>query len=268
MNRWIEEAHGTVVSHMTLDEARSAGAVAMFGEKYDTDEVRVVDVPGVAMELCGGTHVSNTSEIGLFKIVSESGPSAGVRRIEAVCGAAVLPYLKVRDSVVKQLSVALKAKPEELPPRVSALQEELRAKNKELEAALSELAVAKAMSTVDSCTVAKNGKYVVAKLEGNVSSDALKMAAGRVGDKLGPSSAVVLASVSNGKVSFVASVGSDAQENAGLKAGNVVGTIAKICGGGGGGRPNLAQAGGRDASRLDEALTRANSLLEEAFNNS
>lgn len=266
VNGWIGDAHATVVSHMSLDEAKTAGAVAMFGEKYDADEVRVVDVPGVSMELCGGTHVTNTADIGLFKIVSESGPAAGVRRIEAVCGAAVLPYLQVRDAVVKELTVALKAKPDELPPRVAALQDELRSKSKELESARAELAVAKALDAVENRVEAATGTFVVAKLEGTVSADSMKKAAGRVMERLGNSCAVVLAAAADGKVSFVAAVDDTAQKGAGIKAGKLVGEVAKVCGGGGGGRPNLAQAGGRDASKLDEAMKKAEELLREAFN--
>lgn len=268
INEWIEQAHDTVVSEMSLDEARKAGAVAMFGEKYDADRVRVVDVPGVSMELCGGTHVANTADIGLFKIIGESGPSAGVRRIEAVCGAAVLPYLSVRDDAVRQLSASLKAKPEELPRRVTALQEELKGKTKELDAALGELAVARAMSLVESCITMPNGTFVVAKMDGEVSSDSLKVAAERVGQKLGDSSAVVLASVAGDKVSFAAALGKEAHTTRGLHAGQLVGKIAKLCGGGGGGRANIAQAGGRDATKVAEALGTARSMLEDAFRQS
>ena len=122
INGWINEAHALQVQEMAIDQAKAAGAVAMFGEKY-ADVVRVVDVPGVSMELCGGTHVANTAEIGLFKIVAESGVAAGIRRIEAVAGPAVLAYLNERDAVVKQLGDRFKAQPAEIVDRVAALQE-------------------------------------------------------------------------------------------------------------------------------------------------
>ena len=122
INGWINEAHALQVQEMAIDQAKAAGAVAMFGEKY-ADVVRVVDVPGVSMELCGGTHVANTAEIGLFKIVAESGVAAGIRRIEAVAGPAVLAYLNERDAVVKQLGDRFKAQPGEIVERVTALQE-------------------------------------------------------------------------------------------------------------------------------------------------
>src|SRR5205085_7310875 len=122
-----------------IDEAKRRGAIAMFGEKYG-DEVRVIDFPGVSMELCGGTHVHNTAEIGVFKIVSETGIAAGIRRIEAVAGPAVLDYLNVRDKVVRELSDRFKAKPEELPERITSIQSELKTTQKQLEALKQELA--------------------------------------------------------------------------------------------------------------------------------
>jgi alanyl-tRNA synthetase len=267
INSWIAAGHSTVVESMPIAEAKARGAVAMFGEKYG-DEVRVVDVPGVSMELCGGTHVANTADIGLFKIMSESGPSSGVRRIEAVCGAAVLPYLSVRDDSVKQLCIALKARPEELPGRVASLQEELRKKGKELDAVRSEMAVAQSMSLLDSAEVRGDGKYIVALIEGDIAADSLKTAAERLGQRMGDDGAVVLASVCDGKVSFVGSVGKKLQKDAELHAGKLIGTVAKVCGGGGGGRPNLAQAGGRDPTRVDEALETARKLLDESLNGS
>jgi alanyl-tRNA synthetase len=143
VNTWIAESHTAEVEVMPLETAKAKGAVAMFGEKYGA-EVRVIDFPGVSMELCGGTHVSNTAEIGLFKIISETGVAAGVRRIEAVAGPAVLEYLNVRDAVVRDLSDRFKAKPEELPDRITTLQGDLKTAQKELQALKAELAVAKA----------------------------------------------------------------------------------------------------------------------------
>lgn len=264
INGWVADGHSTVVETMPIADAKAKGAVAMFGEKYG-DDVRVVDVPGVSMELCGGIHVGNTADIGLFKIMSESGPSSGVRRIEAVCGAAVLPYLSVRDEVVKQLCLSLKARPEELPGRVASLQEELRAKGKELDSVRSEMAVAQTMSLVDTAEIRGDGKYVVALIDGDVEPDSLKNAAERLGQRMGDSGAVVLASSSSGKVSFAGYVGKSLQKGSGLHAGNLVGAIAKICGGGGGGRPNLAQAGGRDPSRIEEALQTARIMLDSSL---
>lgn len=260
INGWISDGYKTMVSNMTLDEAKKAGAVAMFGEKYDANEVRVVDVPGVSMELCGGTHVENTADIGLFKITSESGPSSGVRRIEAVCGAAVMPYLNVRDSAVRELSVSLKARPEELSKRVAALQEDLKAKSKMLDIALAQLAVAKALTLSKDATIVGEYSFIVDKLDGSISSDSLKSATEGLAEKMGDNGVVLLASENDGKVSFVAIVGKHVQKK-GVYAGKLVGSVAKKCGGGGGGRPNFAQAGGRDASKLGEALNEARNFL-------
>ncbi|MEA5507162.1 alanine--tRNA ligase [Halotia wernerae UHCC 0503] len=258
VNTWIAEAHIANVEVLPLAEAKARGAVAMFGEKYG-DEVRVIDFPGVSMELCGGTHVSNTGEIGVFKIISETGVASGVRRIEAVSGPAILDYLNVRDKVVKDLSDRFKVKPEELPDRITTLQTELRTAEKQLETLKSQLAIAKSDSLLETVETVGDHKLIVAHLEG-VDPESLKTAAERLLQKIG-NGAVVLGSVPEaGKVSIVAAFSPEVNKK-GLQAGKFVGTIAKICGGGGGGRPNLAQAGGRDASKLPEALETAKSKL-------
>lgn len=260
VNTWIAEAHEADVSIMALDEAKAKGATAMFGEKY-ADEVRVIDFPGVSMELCGGTHVRNTAEIGAFKIVSETGISSGVRRIEAVAGPAVLDYLKVRDQVVRELGDRFKVKPDEVVSRVNALQAELKDTQKQLESLKAELAVAKSDQLVSEAEAVGSFKILVANL-GEIDAKALQTAAERLQQKLGAGSAVVLGSLpGDGKVSLVAAFSPEVNK-AGLQAGKFVGAIAKICGGGGGGRPNLAQAGGRDASKLPAALEAAREELK------
>ncbi|MEM1172654.1 MAG: alanine--tRNA ligase [Cyanobacteria bacterium P01_H01_bin.35] len=261
VNSWIAEAHPATVEEMPLEVAKAKGAVAMFGEKY-ADVVRVVDYPGVSMELCGGTHVTNTAEIGVFKIISEAGISSGVRRIEAVAGLAVLDYLNVRDTVVKELSDRFKAKPEELSERVSNLQQELKESQKQLEALKGELAVAKSDQLLGNAETVGEFQILVAEMPG-VDAEALKTAAERLQQKLGES-AVVLGSASEGKVSLVAAF-SKSVNGKGLQAGKFIGGIAKICGGGGGGRPNLAQAGGRDPSKLKEALESAREQLVDGL---
>uniref|UniRef100_UPI003BB73DD1 alanine--tRNA ligase n=1 Tax=Merismopedia glauca TaxID=292586 RepID=UPI003BB73DD1 len=254
VNTWISEAHSGDTSIMSLNEAKAKGAIAMFGEKY-SEQVRVLDFPGVSMELCGGTHVSNTAEIGAFKIVSESGIAAGVRRIEAVAGPAILDYLNVRDAVVKELSDRFKAKPEELPDRITTLQNDLKSAQKELEALKGELAIAKSDKLVDLAETVGDYQILVAEIP-QVDPEALKTAAERLLHKL-KAGAVVLASVPEAdKVSLVAAFSPEVNKK-GLQAGKFIGAIAKICGGGGGGRPNLAQAGGRDASKLPQALESA-----------
>ncbi|AFY45189.1 alanine--tRNA ligase [Nostoc sp. PCC 7107] len=258
VNTWISEAHSAKIEVLPLAEAKARGAVAMFGEKYG-EEVRVIDFPSVSMELCGGTHVSNTAEIGVFKIISEAGVASGVRRIEAVSGLAILDYLNVRDKVVKDLSDRFKVKPEELPDRITTLQTELRTTEKQLETLKGQLAIAKSDSLLETAQTLGDHKIIVAQLEG-VDPESLKTAAERLLQKIG-NGAVVLGSVPEaGKVSIVAAFSPEVNKK-GLQAGKFVGAIAKICGGGGGGRPNLAQAGGRDDSKLPEALAQAQSEL-------
>ncbi|MGF1992310.1 MAG: alanine--tRNA ligase [Nostoc sp. ZfuVER08] len=258
VNTWIAQAHTAKVEVLPLAEAKARGAVAMFGEKYG-EEVRVIDFKSVSMELCGGTHVSNTAEIGVFKIISEAGVASGVRRIEAVSGPAVLDYLNVRDKVVKDLSDRFKVKPEELPDRITSLQTELRTAEKQLESLKGQLAIAKSDSLLQTAETVGDFKVIVAQLE-DVDPESLKTAAERLLQKIGKG-AVVLGSVPEaGKVSIVAAFSPEVNKK-GLQAGKFVGAIAKICGGGGGGRPNLAQAGGRDASKLPEALAQAKSEL-------
>ncbi|AFZ16689.1 alanine--tRNA ligase [Allocoleopsis franciscana] len=262
VNTWIAEAHTAAVEVLPIEEAKRRGAIAMFGEKYG-DEVRVIDFPGVSMELCGGTHVSNTAEIGVFKIVSETGISSGIRRIEAVAGPAVLDYLNVRDKVVRELSDRFKVKPEEVPDRIAGLQNELKATQKQLDASKQELALAKSDQLLAKAESVGEFKILVAQLA-DVDADGLKTAAERLQQKLGES-AVVLGSVPEAdKVSLVAAFSKGVNAK-GLQAGKFIGAIAKLCGGGGGGRPNFAQAGGRDASKLAEALESAQQQLHSAL---
>ena len=262
VNTWIAEGHAATVAVMPIDEAKQKGAIAMFGEKYGA-EVRVIDFPGVSMELCGGTHVGNTAEIGLFKIISETGVASGIRRIEAVAGPAVLDYLNVREAVVKDLSDRFKVKPEAVPERITSLQAELKSAQKELETLKSELAVVKSDQLVDQAETVGEVKVLVAEMAG-VAPEALKTAAERLLQKLGEG-AVVLGSVPEAdKVSLVAAFSPAVIERK-LQAGKFIGAIAKLCGGGGGGRPNLAQAGGRDASKLPEALQTAKQQLLETL---
>jgi alanyl-tRNA synthetase len=254
VNSWIADAHGAEVAEMAIADARTKGATAMFGEKYG-DVVRVVDFGGVSMELCGGTHVANTAEIGVFKIISETGVAAGIRRIEAVAGPAVLAYLNVRETVVKDLSDRFKVKPEEVVDRVIAMQAELKDNQKQLATMKSQLAVAQSGQLLENAVSIGGVKVLVAELPG-ADADSLKSAAETLLQKLGEGAVVLGGSPEAEKVGFVAAF-SPAVVKQGLQAGKVVGAVAKICGGGGGGRPNFAQAGGRDESKLAEALAEA-----------
>jgi alanyl-tRNA synthetase len=258
VNTWVSAAHGAKVAVMPIDAAKAKGAIAMFGEKYGA-EVRVVDFGGVSMELCGGIHVDNTAEIGAFKIISEAGVAAGIRRIEAVAGVAILDYLNVREAVVKELGDRFKAKPDEIVDRVTALQEELKANIKQLTQAQGDLAILKSEQLLTTAEKIGNYAVIVAEL-GNVDGTALQTAAERLLQKLG-AGAVVLASVpAPDKVNLVAAFSKEVNDK-GLQAGKFIGSIAKICGGGGGGRPNLAQAGGKDPSRVAAALQQAKADL-------
>ena len=273
INGWIAEARELEVREMALEQARQAGAVAMFGEKYG-EVVRVVDVPGVSMELCGGTHVANTAEIGLFKIVAESGVAAGIRRIEALAGSAVLAYLNEREAVVKTLSERFKAQPGEIVERVAQLADELKASQKAVAAARAELAAAKAAALAARAealpgrtAAADPFQLLVARLDG-VEGAGMQAAAQGLADQLGDGAAVVLGGLPDpadaGKVILVAAFGK-AVIAAGPKAGPFIGDVAKACGGGGGGRPHLAQAGGRDGGALDGALAEARTALLAAL---
>lgn len=262
VNTWISEAHSADVQTMPIGEAKAKGATAMFGEKYG-DDVRVVDYPGISMELCGGTHVGNTAEIGVFKIISETGVAAGIRRIEAVAGPAVLDYLEVRDAIVRDLSAQFKIKPEEITTRVQNLQNELKTIQKELAASKSELALAKSDQLLDQTETIGGIPVIVANLDA-VEPDALKTAAERLLQKLGDGAVVLGSTPAEDKVSLVAAF-SQPVISQGLQAGKFIGGIAKLCGGGGGGRPNFAQAGGRDASKLPNALKTAKTQIAEAL---
>jgi alanyl-tRNA synthetase len=258
VNQWISAAHRAAVAVMPIDRAKAQGAVAMFGEKYGA-EVRVVDFGGVSMELCGGIHVDNTAEIGAFKIISEVGVAAGVRRIEAVAGGAILEYLNVREAVVKELGEKFKAKPEEIVDRVNGLQEELKVNLKQLSQAQGDLAVLKSEQLLGTAEANGDFKIIVAELAA-VEATALQTAAERLLQKLGAGAVVLASAPAPDKVTLVAAFSPEVNAK-GLQAGKFIGAIAKICGGGGGGRPNLAQAGGRDASQLPAALLAASNEL-------
>lgn len=266
INLWISEAHSLVFKEMQIDDAKAAGAIAMFGEKYG-ESVRVVDVPGVSLELCGGTHVSNTAEIGAFKIVSEYGIASGIRRIEAVAGPGVLDYLNDRDLVVKTLSEQFKIQPGQIVERVLQLQDEVKLLNKSLLKAQKEIALAKTSALIGKASSIGNSQYLVSRLDG-LTGDALQSSAKGLIDQLGEDSAVILAGIPNpseqGKVVFIAAFGTEIVLR-GLNAGKFLGSVAKICGGGGGGRPNLAQAGGRDSKKLNDALEYAKEQLITAL---
>ncbi len=266
INLWISEGHALLVTEMTIDDAKKAGAIAMFGEKYG-DIVRVVDIPNISMELCGGTHVTNTSEIGLFKIVSETGIASGVRRIEAIAGQPAFDYLNDRDRVVKNLAGLFKTQSNEIFDRVISLQHEVKDLRKSLQKAQEEVAFSKALSLRNKIITVGSSQYIVERLD-NMSTEALQSAAIALLDELGIDSAVVLAGIPDfeqkTKVVLVTAFGSKIVSK-GMHAGKFLGPVAKMCGGGGGGRPNFAQAGGREPKALDAALDFAKNELSQSL---
>ncbi|KAL9244823.1 hypothetical protein vseg_018547 [Gypsophila vaccaria] len=258
INGWIGDATLLHTNVMALNDAKKAGAIAMFGERYG-EQVRVVEVPGVSMELCGGTHVSNTSEIRGFKIISEQAVASGIRRIEAVAGDAFVEYVTARDNYMKNLCSTLKVKAEEVTSRVDALLEELRQARNEVSAARAKAAVYKASTMVEKAFLvgtSKKIRVIVESME-DIDADSLKSAAEFLTNQLEDPAAVILgSSPGEGKVSLVAAF-TPGVVKLGIQAGKFIGPIAKLCGGGGGGRPNFAQAGGRQPENLLAALDKA-----------
>jgi len=263
VNSWIMENHALEIKNMSKSEALEKGAVAMFGEKYD-DEVRVVNVPGVSMELCGGTHVKTTSELGSFKIISEEGISAGVRRIEALSGQSALDYFSERNALVNQLSDLLKANPNQLFERVNNLQAELINKNKEIQKMKDEIAYFKYSSIKSSAEIVNSFSILVNQIDG-LDGNSLQSAALNLTSHLGNKAIVILGGIPNPeirKLLFVVSLGDDVVK-IGLHAGKLINEIAKICSGGGGGKPNFAQAGAKDIDKLTDALDYAKNYLQK-----
>ncbi|WP_448532862.1 alanine--tRNA ligase [Parathermosynechococcus lividus] len=263
VNTWISESHPTSATIMAINEAKAKGAIAMFGEKYG-EQVRVLDIPGVSMELCGGTHVSNTAEIGLFKIISESGVAAGIRRIEAIAGAAVRDYLQQRDAIVRNLCDRFKAKPDEILERVSQLQEEVKTKQKQLAQLNTELALAKTQALLGDVQTIGGTAVLISRLDG-VDPQGLKTAAEWLLSKLGQGVVVLGTQPAPAKVNLIVTASTEVVQR-GVHAGQLVAELAKVCGGGGGGRPTMAQAGGSQpeklAAALDLAQTRLTAVLE------
>jgi hypothetical protein len=258
VNKEIKASNTVKTDIMELEDAKKSGAMALFGEKYH-GKVRVVSMGDFSKELCGGTHVSNTAEIGAFKIISESGIAAGVRRIEALTGDALLNYYKSIEEDLHDLANLLKANTNETKIRLKALIDELKelkAENDKLKAKLAKDSI----SNVENDIIEVKGvKVLCKKLEG-VEVNELRT----LGDNLKSSTddgVVVLASIVGGKVNLLAMAGDEAIKK-GANAGNIIKVIAPIVGGGGGGRPNMAQAGGKNPEKIDEALANVKVTLE------
>ena len=243
---------------MNIKDAKEKGAMALFGEKYG-NEVRVVSMGDYSVELCGGTHLNNTSQVGLFKILSEGGVAAGVRRIEAITGKAVYDYLTNKEVVINDICAALKTKEDNLVQRAHTLVEENKSLAKELQDAKTKLNLQSVDALLDSKVDVCGVNLLCAKFEG-IDMNSLKETADSLRDKVG-SGVVVLSNIVDNKVNFVVTATNDVIEK-GIHSGNIVREVAKIANGKGGGRPNMAQAGATDVSKVDEALSYASEVIK------
>lgn len=262
VNAQIFAAKPVVTRVMGIEEGKASGAVALFGEKYG-DVVRVVSVgeedQPFSRELCGGTHVANTAEIGLFKIVSESSTGSNIRRIEAVTSTGAIEWLEGRAQIAVDASVALKCRLEEVPARIVNLQSELREANQKLKAALTGGSSDAISSAIENAVDCGSYKLVIAQLEGLEAAD-LRNVWDTVRQKGGSAVACVIATVTSKGQPALLAAATDEAVAAGFKSGDVIKKIAPMVGGGGGGRPQMAQAGGKDASGIPAALEAAREL--------
>ncbi len=248
-----------VTKEMTLDEAKKTGAMALFGEKYG-EKVRVVQMGEFSSELCGGTHVENTRNISAFKILSESGVAAGVRRIEALTGAGLIAYYDQTERQLKQAAKALKAAPADVVKKITAMQEECKALAKENDALKAKMAKAAAGDMMSAAEEVNGVKILVSRLT-DVDMNGMRDLGDEAKQKLGEA-IVVFAAENGGKVNLMATA-TDGAVAKGAHAGNLIKEIAKLVGGGGGGRPNMAQAGGKNPAGIEEALKRAKEAAKE-----
>jgi len=242
---------------MKHDAALKAGALAFFGDKYG-DEVRVLEI-GSSRELCGGTHVARTGDIGFFKVISEGGIAAGVRRIEATTGEGALTYVQGQEARLNEAAAALKTPPQDVALKVAQILDSVKSLEKELSRLKSKLASSQGDELADQVVEVKGVKLLAATLEG-ADARALREAMDKLKDKL-KSAVIVLAAADQGKVSLIAGITSDLTSK--LKAGELVNFVAQQVGGKGGGRPDMAQAGGTDASKLPAALDSVRSWVEQ-----
>ncbi|MBQ8592577.1 MAG: alanine--tRNA ligase [Lachnospiraceae bacterium] len=257
VNDKIAEAIPVVTQEMTIEDAKKTGAMALFGEKYG-ETVRVVQMGDFSTELCGGTHVSNTGTIMAFKIVSESGVAAGVRRIEALTGNGVFAYYKELEKTIATIAKTLKATPANVTERAEHLMVELKELQSENDALKSKAAKDALGDVMDKVTEVNGVKLLATRVDG-VDMNGLRELGDQLKDKLGDG-VIVLASETEGKVNLVA-MATDGAMAKGAHAGNLIKGMAAFVGGGGGGRPNMAQAGGKNPAGIDNAITEAANIL-------
>ena len=255
VNEKIEEGIPVVTDIMSLEEARKSGAMALFGEKYG-EEVRVVKMGDFSKELCGGTHVANTGTIGMFKIISEGSVASGVRRIEAITGMSVLAHYENVEDELAAAALKAKVQPEKLTAKIEDMQQQIR----DLSAEVASLKAKAAQDSLGDVSVREvNGFKLITKRVDGAGMNELRTLSDQLKDGLGDG-VVVLASETDGKVNLIVAA-TDGAVKKGAHAGNIIKQIAPLVGGGGGGRPNMAQAGGKDASGIDKALAAAEGLL-------
>ncbi|HEY9063199.1 MAG TPA: alanine--tRNA ligase [Pseudobacteroides sp.] len=258
VNQKILENLSVSAREMSLDEAKKSGATALFGEKYG-NTVRVVKIGDYSMELCGGTHLSTTSQASLIKIVSESGVAAGVRRIEALTGLGAIQYYSEKERLLGDVAAALKASPQDCLKKVEILTNEIKAGQKEIEQLRSKLVAGSIDDILSKAAIVKGVKVITAKYEG-LDMDGLRNTSDMLKNKIG-SGVVVIASNFEDKVNFVVTATKDTLEK-GIHCGNIIKETAKIAGGGGGGRPDMAQAGGKDVTKIKDALDHSIKVIE------
>ena len=259
VNDAIFAAYPVITEEMPIDEAKKRGAMALFGEKYGT-VVRVVQAGDFSIELCGGTHLTNTAQAGMFKIISESSVAAGVRRIEALTGKGVLNFLQEKQSLILNAAQALKTTPHDLLDKVEQVLGELRDSNKMVEHLNTKVANMQMIDLFNLSRDVKGVNVIAAKLE-DVTPDMLRIMGDQIKSKAPKMVAVLSTVLDNGKINFLCVCGAEAVK-AGAHAGKIIKEVAKMCGGGGGGRPDNATAGGKDASKLEEALEAVNNIVD------
>jgi len=250
VNAEIRQNHDVLTQIMPIDEAKAAGAMALFGEKYD-DEVRVLSMGTFSVELCGGTHVARTGDIGLFKITSEGGVASGIRRIEAVTGAGALAHVRTLENTLSQAASALKTGSDAVLGKIEQLNERLKQAEREADSLKMKLATAAGGDLMDDVVEVAGVQCLVATLDGQ-DAKTLRDTLDRIKNRL-TQGVVVLATVRDDKVNLVAGVTDNLTDR--IKAGALIGFVAEQVGGRGGGRADMAQAGGTDASALPAALS-------------
>ena len=258
VNDAIFECYPVVTEEMPIEEAKKRGAMALFGEKYGAT-VRVVQAGDFSIELCGGTHLTNTSQVGVFKIISESSVAAGVRRIEALTGKGVLKFLADRQALLVDAAKTLKTTPNDLVMKIEQTVGELREMAKNNDKLSSKIANMQLVNLFNMTTDVKGVNVIAVKLE-DTSMDTLRSMGDSIKERA-PKMVAVLSTVTGDKINFLCVCGAEAVK-AGAHAGKIVKEVAKICNGGGGGRPDNANAGGKDVSKLEEALEAVNNIVD------